>query len=367
VNTVEAALQKNPALANTPMLDDTPAGPLHLAAACGQAGVAAVLLKYGAKLDNEDERGVTPLLIASSKGDVPMIELFLKNNDPTLNKLVFQETTTAAAAAAEGGHIEALETLHRAGARLDIANAWGESALTATASKLKFAQERSYTIDVLGLTHCLAYLETNLGPSADISANVYTPLMRTAHDGDTLLAEKLLTADPASVNCRYSEDKSAVPVHGAETKRAVTTALKEAVDSRKPEMVELMLRNGAKQDVDYEGDQTPIMLAVLRHQPEMLKALLDNDASTVNALHTQIYEGFLRAKRVDFTHSALTYAVQSKDVDMVKLLLDHGARTDLPTTKSPLQLAEEAGLTEITALLKGQPAQNPAAPRPPTL
>jgi ankyrin repeat protein len=132
-------------------------------------------------------------------------------------------------------------------------------------------------------------------------------------------------------------------------------------------MVDLLLKNGAKQDVDYEGDQTPLMLAARSGRADMLKLLLDNDASTINLVHLHKFDGFLNPQRVDFTHSALTYAVKSKKIDAVTLLLDRGARTDLPTTKSPLQLAQELGLTDIADLLTARQSVNKApATKPPS-
>ena len=370
---VEEALKKNPALAAA-ALDEYGTVPLHCAAAGDKADVAAVLLAYGAKLDAEDHRGVTPLLIAAGRGNLPMIELFLQHNDPTLNKLVFGETETAVSAAAANGHADAVEMLHKGGARLDIATSHGATALTETYQRLTFAQKGGRADEALKLMNCLDYLERNIADvatGADRNANVYTSLMRVARDGYADLADTMLAADTAdTVNQRYVSEEHAVPVHGNnEMKHCVNTALKEAIFSREPAMVECLLKHGAKQDVDYEGDMTPLMAAAWQGRADMLKLLLDNDTSTVNALHERKYEGFLSVKRVDFTHSALTLAVNSKDAAMVSMLLDHGARTDLATTKSPLQLAEEAGLTEIAGILKGwQLAQKPAAGnKPPAL
>lgn len=353
---VERALQKNPALANQALGSDG-AMPLHAAVSCEQTAVAAVLLKYGAKLDVEDNRGTTPLLIAAARGHLPTIELLLQHKDPTLNRLQFKGTETAVSLAAAGGHAEALEMLHKGGARLDIATAYGETALTAARQRLDFARTDGRAEDVVKLKNCVDYLERNMADvctGADRNANVYTPLMRVAHDGDVGLAEMMLAADTLdTVNQRYISEEPATLIHGIDdTERCVSTALKEAIFGRKPAMVECLLKHGAKQAIDYEGDMTPIIAATRQGEIEMLKMLLDNDTSTIDLLNVRKYDNRLQPERNDFTHSALTYAVRMKSAALVSLLLDHGARTDLPTTKSPWQMAKEEGLTEIVKLIE---------------
>jgi hypothetical protein len=191
---VEKELKKNPALASTLLADDG-TRPLHLAAACDQPAVAALLIEYGASLDVEDNRGVTPLLIAASRGHVPTVELFLQNNDPTLNKLVFQKTQTAASAAAGNGHLEALEALHKGGARLDIANEWGDTVMTEVEKKLRFAQSRGDVDGTICLTGCMNYLEDNLTGMATGVASGSLPKAKhpsqAAEEAGTEAAESL--------------------------------------------------------------------------------------------------------------------------------------------------------------------------------
>lgn len=365
VQAVEAALKKTPHLARLTLEGGERSLPLYLAASYKQAAVAEMLLQYGARLDVQDGRGITPLLVAAAAGDVATLRVFIAHQDPTLNKLVYGETETAIMAAAEGGHFDAMTLLHKNGARLDITTAHGQSALSQTRQKLSFI-EKNYSADakLFGLRQCAAYLETHVSElmsDANKDKNVYTPVMHACREGDVELATLLLNNDRHdSVNKKFSEDARAVPVHGIdETKRVVTTALKEAVDSRKPELVALVLQHGAKQDINYEGDKTPLMQAVRFRSADIAAQLLANDTSTINQLHLQKYDGFLSPKRVDFTHSALTYAVQAKDIKSVELLLQHGARTDLATTKSPLQLAEAAGLDDIAALIKAHAEMQP--------
>jgi ankyrin repeat protein len=114
-------------------------------------------------------------------------------------------------------------------------------------------------------------------------------------------------------------------------------ALKQ-VRSKKPEtieMVKVLLKAGADPDTAWgggiangiarEGDQPPIMLAMLHPDAEVVRAILDAGMRPGNG------------------QMALVMAVEEEDIDIVHLLVEHGVNVNChPGANTPLTAAVEA-------------------------
>ena len=93
------------------------------------------------------------------------------------------------------------------------------------------------------------------------------------------------------------------------------TLLHIAMEQKNPDMVQLLLKAGAKSDVynDILG-LTPLHVAIKIQNKEMLELLLQNKANI---------DGMDQNGR-----TALHLATESNDLDLIQVLLDHNAQVD---------------------------------------
>lgn len=166
----------------------------------------------------------------------------------------------------------------------------------------------------------------NAGNSVDTTDDHgRTPAMIAARFGavDTL---RLLTERGADLSCRSGL--------GA-------TALRNAVEHRKPEAVALLLASGANPDETYphQSEPTPLMKAAFAGDFATTATLLSYGADPNHASSD--------------SYTALHKAVGGGDRATVQLLLEAGARIDQPDLDgdTPLHWAIWTGATEIALLL----------------
>ncbi|CAM9477994.1 unnamed protein product [Sphacelaria rigidula] len=83
---------------------------LHIAATCGKVKSVALLARAGARVDTQDESGITPLISASSGGHVAVIRFLVSiGQDPS--KAFGPDGLTPLFGAVEFGHSKAVRTL----------------------------------------------------------------------------------------------------------------------------------------------------------------------------------------------------------------------------------------------------------------
>jgi ankyrin repeat protein len=139
------------------------------------------------------------------------------------------------------------------------------------------------------------------------------------------------------------------------------------------EMVDLLLENGAKVDIEAIGRHTPIQGAVMGGIPKVLERMISlgakpdtlmNDDGTT-ALHAaaslkkpQMAEILLKhgAKVNAKTNTGITpllNAVNFNDAECVRVLVKHGANPDSAAADgmTPRALAEKMNLKDITFIL----------------
>lgn len=96
------------------------------------------------------------------------------------------------------------------------------------------------------------------------------------------------------------------------------TLLHYAIKNNQPEVVDFLLKKGAKIEQPYEG-LTPLMYAIKLQNIEIVNLLLKNGAN-VNTLNEE-------------QESALIYCAKYGNVEMVKFLIDNGAITNIKDVK----------------------------------
>ena len=130
------------------------------------------------------------------------------------------------------------------------------------------------------------------------------------------------------------------------------TPLIVAVLRNNLDMVKVLLDKGADLSVATNEGFTPLMFAVQNNNLDMVKVLLDKGAD-LSAANNQ---GF----------TPLMFAVLRNNLDMVKVLLDKGADLSVATNEgfTPLMFAVQNNNLDMVNFLKAEGAKKAAAPPP---
>jgi ankyrin repeat protein len=264
----------------TPLLAAFAWGNLRLGPAGDKEKTIRILLENGADVNVQDESwlktGRTPLMYAVLQGDAALVQTFLAK-----------------------------------GARLDLKNKDGETALSLAKKD--------------GLEYIAQLLEKAAGGSApaqqsDLSSH---PLIKAVKEG-RLDQVQALIAKGADANLRTPSG---------------STPLMYAADGNFPEVVRYLLKNGADINAKNGSNNTALIYAAIKGHAGVVQELLKKKAD----VHVKnMAKG-----------DALIYAVMGKKTEVVSALLKHGARVNdrYDDGKTALMMAIEAGSSDIARLL----------------
>jgi uncharacterized protein len=184
---------------------------LHVAIREGATQAALELLAIGAPVDSENAKGVTPLILASQKGNLSVVQALLRRGASASATTV--TGTTAVLQAAHFGHVDVMHALvQAAGARL---------------------------IEIANYNHT-------------------TPLMRAAQEGHSRVIQYLLSRG-ALVNRRN---------------RLQMTALMLASQRGHADICRMLIENGADLDAMTDQHSTSLLLACKRAHIEVVRILV---------------------------------------------------------------------------------------------
>ena len=340
---------------------------LHWAAYLNDAETSAALIRAGARADAPNRYRVTPLALASQNGNAAIIEqLVAAGVDPNDPRQAVNAGETPLMHAARSGQVEAVRALARAGADRDAQEGWnGQSALMWAAAE----------------GH-VPVVEALIAAGADIRARSNTgatPLLFAARKGSPGAVRALLAAG-ADVNGRRPD--------GA-------TPLLVAVVNGHEDLVDLLLEAGA--DPNAEGGSTRLTVPGMRAQPmpleirklgysegesegivrgnifgrplqaavhvanwhisdqfisvnidrlRVLRALLAHgaDVNGRNSMEEPRWSG-ARYRRHMTGATAFMLAAKSADVEVLRLLLEHGADPTIDTEDNITPLMAAAGIS----------------------
>ena len=349
-----------------------PAGwtPLMAAAKSAPPEIVAMLIEAGAEVKARDEAGYTALHTAAEFGRTEQVALLLKNGaDPEAKTKIGQ--TALHAACSPGGTEEVVAALLKAGAKV---NAPDNSGRTAVWKAAAFGKHRIVA----------RLLEAGADPN-HVDRDEYSPLFVTASgpSQDKLVAPEVGLSGIKQANLGSKEDylecarlliKRGAKVNGS-TDGENLLPLYYASSTGFEEMVDLLLENGAKVDIEAKARRTPIHGAVMGDVPKVLErmislgakpdTLVNDDGTTVlgaaaSLKKPQMAEILLKhgAKVNAKTTTGITpllEAVNLNDAETVRVLLKHGADPDIAAMDgmTPRNLAVKMNLTKITAILAG--------------
>jgi ankyrin repeat protein len=274
----------------------------------GNRGLVQLLLAAGANVNARSSGGKTPIMFLSNDASVDLVRDLIGAGAKT--NMRDDYGTNALMAAAWSGPPAVVRELIDAGTMMTATDAGGETALLAAA--------RFNTAPVI---------EMLIAAGANINAtneDGQTALMLAAPEGYDKV--KLLIASGAEINAQDHEGKA---------------VLMYATSNDDPQIVRLLLDQGAKIDAKTQGDMTALMFAAAQGaKPEVIKMLIEAGAGVNQA---------------DVSGStALMYAAERGTVEVLNVLLEQNADLDLKNEagKTALMLAVEANdEASVAALL----------------
>ncbi len=345
---------------------------LHWAAYKSDAESAAALIRAGANVNARNKYGVTPLALAADQGNTAVLDLLLKAganpNDP-INFVNSGETPVMHAA--RSAKIDAVKLLVRAGADVNAKENWnGQTALMWAAADGDSAMVTALLelgADLHAKSHAgttpflfavrkgdLRSVQAMLAAGADVnekrSGDFATPLLIAIINGHADLVDLLL-------------DKGADPnAEGGTTEVTVTgsKAREVKLTLKTPTFREQLRDVGSKGDNGRNNSWgrplqaavhvanwhvSDILITVNIDRIRIIKSLLAHGAD-VNGRNTDMeprWEG-ARYRRRLVGATALLLASYSADVEVMRLLLAHGADPKINTGLNITPLMAAAGI-----------------------
>jgi ankyrin repeat protein len=322
---------------NVPQVDGTTA--LHWAVRADDLEVADLLLRAGARVSAKNREGATPMQLAALNGSAAMIERLLKAGADA-NAPLSSYGDTALMMASRAGKAEAVKALLDNGARVDARESWGDTTALMWAvgegnhAVVRMLIDRGADVNARskfvpsatgrgfeGATPVAA--RPNQSAEENASGSL-TPLMFAAREGD-LESARMLVAAGADINVRGGDGKDALGL---------------AIFNGGYDVASFLIDNHANVNQPDAQRFTPLFWAVDRRNMEtapnfpwvvtadplpLIKKLLDAGAD-VNLLVNNTPRARMRdgSPRIVFA-TALMRAAFSGDIELVKLLLAHGA------------------------------------------
>jgi ankyrin len=318
--------------------------PLAIAASNGNAAMLRLLLDAGADANSTDPAGETVLMIAARVGTPDAVTLLLDRGaavDGT--DRTYQQTPLMVAV--REGHADIIRLLIDRGANVN--------AKTRTGTTPSWVLPNS----VPGFGHGIGIVRGGLPPrgSRQPIPGALTPLLYAARDG-RLDAARLLVAAKADVNV---PDANAI------------TPLIMAIVNNRLDVAGFLLENGADiHAADWYG-RTPLWAAIETRNMDVDNASFTNSidrAPYLTLIRTLLERGadpnirmkevppirraFLRVTGslswVDFTgQTPFLTAALAADLDVMRLLLEHGADPKIPTFEGTTALMAAAGVNWV--------------------
>jgi ankyrin repeat protein len=360
------SLLKEKVNVNAPQGDGATA--LHWAAYLEDPETTALLIRAGAKADTPNNYGVTPLALAAGNGNAGIIEQLVKAGANPNG--VVRSNETVLMIAARAGRVEAVKALLSAGADINAKESWnGQTALMWAA-----AAGQGPVVEALIEAGADLHARSNAGT---------TPLLFAVRKGDMRSVKALLAAG-ADVN---------------EKRPDLATPLLVAIINGHEDLVDLLLEKGA--DPNAEGGSTALTVQGVKAQPikidlktpphrqqllqvateggngrnntwgkplqaavhvanwhvsdeiisvhidrlRVIKSLLAHGAD-VNGRNTDMEPRWsgARYRRRLVGATAFLFAAKAADVEVMRLLLEHGADPKINTGVNITPLMAAAGI-----------------------
>jgi ankyrin repeat protein len=344
---------KAPGAVNAREIDGTTA--LHWAARADDLPAVQLLLRAGADVNVVNRYGVTPLSLAASNGSAPVVEALLgAGADPNTAS---REGQTVLMTAARTGNVAAVTALLNAGADPNASEQWlGETALMWAAGQnhpeaARALVEWGADVDARSALSTIPTLRAaGIGLiTMELPKGGWTALMYAAREGADAATRALAAsgadlnaAGPdgmtplivAIINAHYDVASTLIDA-GADPNRADEagmTALYAAVDMRTPVWMQ------GRPDVPPTGSLDVV---------DFIKVLLADGAAVDTRLKMPLLQRNHTAGDGGLGEgaTALMRAAKSGDIDVMTVLLEHGADPQATLKNHATALMIAAGLS----------------------
>jgi len=302
-----------------------------------------------------------PLVTAAKQGNRDAVRSLL--NGIPQKVIAGPEGTAALVWAISRNDAEMADLLLRAGADVKAANEFGATPLYAAAANPDAAIAKKL-------------LAAGADPNTALLSGE-TPLMEAAGRGNLETVRALLAAK-ANANAKDAKGGQTALMWAAEQRQATVvdelvrsgadvnvgsksgfTALMFAAQQGDVDTARILIRAGAKpNDAQPNTKLTPIMIASAMVHPKMVELLLDNGANP-NVVEWMGYAplGWV----VRDSHYGIDLANKDRIVEVVKLLLAHGANPNYRLANQKSKTINDVSLTGATPLLLAAEVNNLAA------
>ena len=355
---------------NAPQVDGTTA--LHWAVEANDLELTDLLLRSGARVSAANEAGVTPIRLAAINGHAAILEkLIAAGADP--NASLSDTGDTALMMASRTGNVDAVRVLLDHGAKVNTKETWGGT----NALMWAVSERHPAVVKILIENKADVNAWSNFVPSAsgrgfegtapiteqpkaieEFASGYLTPLMFAAREDD-LESARLLADAGADLNAQGGDGKDALSL---------------AIFNGSYNVASFLVDRHANVNQTDAQRFTPLFWAVDRRNMEtapnfpwmvtvdplpLIKKLLDAGANT-NAVVNSTPRARMRegSPRIVFA-TALMRAAFSGDIELVKLLLAHGADPHIISSDRETTLMAACG----TGFINGYHRQRPAGER----
>jgi ankyrin repeat protein len=367
---VRALLQQN-ADVNAPQIDGTTA--LHWAVEADDLELTDLLIRAGAHVSAANKTGATPLLLATINGNAVLIErLITAGADP--NAPLTKSADTALMMASRTGKIDAVKVLLDHGAQVNAKETWGGTTALMWAISERHPDVAKLLVENGADVNAKSYFVPSASgrgfegttPVAakpnqgiqEFASGLLTPLMFAAREDD-IDSARLLIKTGADLNAIGGDGKDALGL---------------AVFNGSYDVASLLIDSHANVNQADAQRFTPLFWAVDRRNMEtapnfpwmvtadplpLIKKLLDAGADP-NVVINSTPRAHMRegSPRIVFA-TALMRAAFSGDIELIRLLLAHGANPHIISSDKETPLMAACG----TGFINGYNKQRTPAER----
>ncbi|AVP86977.1 hypothetical protein phytr_130 [Candidatus Phycorickettsia trachydisci] len=297
--------------------DGIGATPLHYAVQNGSQSIVQYLIEHEAKIDTQDELGKTPLHYAAEDGNLGTIQSLIERGANI--EVADKGGKTPLHYAIENGSQSIVQYLIEYEAKIDTPDKNGKTPLHYAA------------------THAQKDIADYLvGQGANINAvdnNKRIPLHLAAERGDLDTVQYLVGQQSTSINALDKAGRT--PLHYAAT-------------CMQKDIAEYLVGQGADINAVDNNKRIPLHLAAELGGPDTVQYLVGQEGAKINAVDKDGSAPLHLA--VGDTH--LSFFRRSKDVDVVKTLLQGGADVNLKNNIGQTPLSYTSNNPEIKKLLE---------------
>ena len=327
-------------VAKTTASQTTPDGatPLMQAAFDGDLGQARRLLKGHAKVNAVNAYGVNAMLLAAEASNTSLIDLLLKSGAKASS--ANPDGETALHLVARTGNVEAAKLLLKAGAKIDAREKFGEpdpadrpGGRAAThAAMVELLASKGADVNARSAVRDYQRVATAESRAKQLDRGGFTPLIYAARENCGACVEILLK-HMADVNLPDPSGDPPLSIAMMNGNWDVSKQLIEAgADVNQWDIFGQSPLHVAIGNMNRRGDNNPLDSDAQQMQTsgrEIVKMLVERGA---NPNQQQFYRAPGRGEGVGRGYTPFLAACANGDIDIVKLLLAHGANATLATS-----------------------------------